>query len=162
MICCVDNVHSKEDLQRLLEKEQVKDWDIFNLPLWRCIVVEDFSAESSYVIIYMNHCFTDGINFSANLKMFSDNSDTTSTRAIKGVDQISPLMRPILHLIYGIKVGLFLLTQRAANNPMKIQGVPAKEDRHMFLLGPYDLDAFTKNRRKYKASFVQTVHAMMA
>lgn len=40
--------------------------------MWRWIVVEDFSKDSSYVILVFNHCFTDGINFLGGLKYMSD------------------------------------------------------------------------------------------
>jgi len=45
---------------------------------------------------------------------------------------------------------------------MKKQGIPAKEDRHMYLIEDFDNKDFTKERRKHKGSFVDTMHAIMA
>jgi hypothetical protein len=92
----------------------------------------------------MNHCFTDGINLSANLKMFSDGNNTSSTRPIKGVKQVSPLLRPIINVAHALKIGVFLMTRSIANNPMKKLGYPKKVDSHLYLLGPYDNEVFTK------------------
>ena len=133
-----DNVHSTEDLQKLLEVQQKKEWDYYELPLWRWIVIEDYSKDSSYAIITMNHCLTDGINLSAVLKMLSDGNDTRTTRIIRGIDNVSPLLRPFINVFYAAKIGLYLLTRSKANNPMKKTGLPKKEDRLMYLLDPYD------------------------
>ena len=86
----------------------------------------------------MNHCLTDGINLSAVLKMLSDGNDTRTTRIIRGIDNVSPLLRPFINVFYAAKIGLYLLTRSKANNPMKKKGLPKKEDRLMYLLDPYD------------------------
>jgi|OM-RGC.v1.038624401 hypothetical protein len=43
---------------------------------------------------------------------------------------------------------------------MKKQGLPEKEDRHIYLLDEFDNKIFTKNRKLLKASFIETVHAI--
>ena len=55
------------------------------MPLWRWVVVDDYSEESSFVIVLFNHSISDGVNFTAFLRLISDNySDSQTIKSIKG------------------------------------------------------------------------------
>lgn len=57
----VKGVHTMEELSRLLEKELRREWKYFDLPLWRMVVIDDYSADKSYCIYLFNHGLSDGI-----------------------------------------------------------------------------------------------------
>ena len=46
-------------------------------------------------------------------------------------------------------------------NALKKRGIPEKEKRHVYLIEDYDNKEFTKERRNFKGSFVDTMHAIM-
>ena len=50
-----------EELSKLLEKELRREWKYFDLPLWRMVVIDDYSADKSYCIYLFNHGLSDGI-----------------------------------------------------------------------------------------------------
>lgn len=62
------------------------------MPLWRWVIVENYSEESSVALFVFHHSITDGINIAAFLRLVSDDgNDNTTIRNIKGV-QSMPLL----------------------------------------------------------------------
>ena len=148
MVYRANDIHSKEGLERLIEEEQQKEWKINERPLWRWIVVEDYSKESSYVIFVFNHCFTDGINLAGCLKFMSDGQkDMPPARDNRGVQAIPTILEPFYTLYYPAKVSLHLLSLKKTTNAMKKSGIPKKLDSHMYFLDPFDHNIFNKNRK---------------
>lgn len=93
------------------------------MPLWRWIVVDDYSKESSFVIVLFSHSISDGVNFTAFLRLISDNgSDTKTIKSIKGGTKSSLLQElaiPVLMLLNGLKVSAFLLSRRSVSSALK-------------------------------------------
>lgn len=153
-----------EELSRLMDQELRRQWKYFDLPLWRMVVVDDFSAEKSYCIFLFHHGLSDGIQAASCMKIICSENDTQSIRNIRGVKETTFLQKlaiPFLKVCYAIAVGAYLLSRTAAVNPLKKQGIPEKEKRHVYLSDDYDNQAFTRIRRQYEGSFVNTMHAIM-
>lgn len=111
MVWNVEGVHTKEELQKLVEKEQRREWDIHEAPIWRWIVVEDYTKESSWIILSINHCITDGINVAAYLKLVCDDSDPSSIRVPKGAKEAPMVVKMMIGLAYAVKIGIYLLSR---------------------------------------------------
>ena len=99
-----DNVHNKEDLVNLIWREQAKEWDIFDRPLYRAIVVEDFSKESSYVVWMFQHCFIDGMKLTRGLHFVSDNTKQGASIPSRGALDYPTLLLPFIRLASVAKI----------------------------------------------------------
>ena len=88
----VSGVHNLQDLGKLFESEMRREWNIFELPLWRFVFMEDYTTDSSYCIFYFNHALMDGINAAAICKILSDGSDTKGIRYNSSVKKSNSLL----------------------------------------------------------------------
>ena len=102
--------------------ETSKPWNIFENPLWRCIVVENYAEDTSYVVFIFNHCFADGINIAALLKFLSDDSETSQALTNRGSlanSSIQLFLSPFIRIISAAHTALYLLTLGNAENALK-------------------------------------------
>ena len=96
-----------------MDKEIRREWKIDECPIWRWVVVEDYTEDSSFIILIFNHCVIDGINVAAYLKLASDDFDPETIRYPK-TPNASLVVKIIVGIFYGIWNGLFLLSRTPA------------------------------------------------
>lgn len=83
MIKRVTGVHTKEEMQRVLDEDYAQQWEIYKYPLHRATVFDGFSEDTTYVSIYASHAFSDGVGVSSALKMMDDRNDASTLTPLK-------------------------------------------------------------------------------
>ena len=104
--------------------------------------------------LYATHAYSDGILIASALKVMDDRADTSTTVPVRGQQNIPWIVKQAIGLVYAVKTALYLFSRPYASNAIKKQGLPLVQDRHSYLMEPFDNKVFTEQRRKLKASYV--------
>ena len=111
-------MHTKEDLQNLLDAEFKREWNKYELPLYRLTMI-DFSKEKAYVLFTASHAYMDGINLGAAFLTKSDGYDPAKLPPFPKIPYVPWIVKKIIQLFYFVKISIFLLTREPAENAMK-------------------------------------------